>query len=329
MKLLISSIEEIQVFLNVYSSFSMEELKPFIKIAQKKYVRKAIGKEMFAELLDAYQASIADNDAIAMTEDQTELWELAADAIAHLAMFEGNDSFNIAYTNGGATRMENTNLKSAYQYQVLAYKASRKDQGFAALDSLMEYLDENEDTFETYKTSDARTAYKSQWIQDVETFDSIRNISGSRWIFLQVRNNMDHVVNTQIKAIIGSERFETIKSELLTSLSEENETLMRECIRPAIAHLAFADAIIDLAMKVSDKGVTIYNTEGARGEIELYKEAPDNYMFRLKQKEERKGKTFLLDLEQRIKALASEEIELTDGTAQLLDENQAGFGLMT
>lgn len=330
-KLLVSTKEELMDHINVYASLQFKEMMPFIKVAQRKYVKEAIGKELFEELLDAYQSSIADNGAVEMSEAMQELWELAAEAIAHLALFEGIGSLNVAITSGGVTRLENQNLKSAYQYQVVDYKQDRKNHGFQALDNLMEYLDENEDdaAFASYKASETRKAFKSQWIQDVKTFEQYRNISGSRWTFLKLKNYISGAARTQVRAVLGKDRFDEIEAELITTLSEANETLMKDHIRPAIAHLAFANAIIDLAMKVDDKGVTIYNNESSRGTIELYKEAPENFMFALKNQELQLANQYLYDLDQAIKVLDGEQDEPQTTEARLLtDVNDPGVAFM-
>jgi hypothetical protein len=139
---------------------------------------------------------------------------------------------------------------------------------------------------------------------------------------------MDHIANTRIKSALTESRFTTIKAQLLTTLSEENEALMNDYVRPAMAHLAFADAIIDLAVTVDERGVTILNTESARGTVVTYKEAPENYMFNLRNSELRKGEYYLTELERKVKELDSVEEDDSYLTRSHLDDDDPGYAAL-
>ena len=62
-----------------------------------------------------------------------------------------------------------------------------------------------------------------------------------------------------MKGAISTALYDTIITELLAnSVSAENQAIL-DLVRPAIAHLTFAESALELSLTVDDRGITVFS----------------------------------------------------------------------
>lgn len=154
--MLFSTIDEMRAFVDIPRAIKFDKLRAAILVAENNYLKEALSPEMYVAIETAYQASIQSQTPVSMTADQLTLWEKIAFPLAQLSIMEAADSLNVSFSDGGFTRSETENNKSAYEYQVNRFKASLMKSGFDGLDWLISYLEANADTFATYRDSPTR-----------------------------------------------------------------------------------------------------------------------------------------------------------------------------
>lgn len=302
--MLFTKIEELIEHVRIPRSIKIDQIKAAILVAENSHIKPAITSEMYAEIEAAYQESVKNTSATALTADQKALWNKIAFPLAQLTVFEAINTMNLGFSDSGFVRNETENQKSAYEYQVNRFEEQCKLNGFRGLDWLIDYLEENKETFTTYRDSAERAERLKLFISSVSMFDEHVKL-GSSWIFQQLQPQIKRAEQGKIKSIIGATLFDTIKSELASeSLSTDNQNLLESYIRPSIAHLAFADGLIELKMRVSDKGITIYNTdEGVRQR----KPASDSQVNDLERHHRALAERYLDELSDKIKTDADPE----------------------
>lgn len=324
---IITTPEEVKQFSSIASSFPFEKLKKFILPAEEKYIRQAIGKDMYSDLVAYYDQSILSENAVDMSAMQLALWQRACNALMDLVLFHAAADLDVTVSQAGIQRIENANSKTAYQYQLIAWRNARRDQGFDGLDSLIGFLEENIDdaAFLSYKNSAERAEWAKLFVRNADDFNEYAEVRISRWIFLQLFPIMKRIERDIVKPELAD--YDDIKNELADgTLTADHQTILEDFVRPAIVHRAFAEAIIPLSVRIDERGVTFFNNTGGSKTEETYQPVPGNRLHELKTRWERLSEVKLEQLRLHIDPLAAdEEYPVVDHP---LDADQQGFMMM-
>jgi hypothetical protein len=210
------------------------------------FIRPLLGETVTADLIGYYAAA-------SPTAKQQRFVELAQRANAFLALWNDYDEMQITISNAGAKRTESTETKTPYKYQEQALKKGWKDKGFAALDTMLDYLETEITTFTHFAQSPNYTLSKTAIVKSTAEVNEYYWIQNSRIIFLRLRPHFKTVIDTIIAPRMG-----TIYTDLMTELAKTtpNEKYVR--LRRALVPVVVLQSVARLMREsgsITEKGL--------------------------------------------------------------------------
>lgn len=234
--------------------FTFSKLQPDIRRAELKYLKPILGKDLYSILEGNYTLGT-------LTQDETELIGYVHPAVAHLSMGLYAPKGNVFVNDNGIQAMHGAEYKPAFQWQLDEFEESMCENGYDALDELIEYLEEVADyDFPDWLLSEGCTLVRRNFVNTAHHFTAyVPKVRGSRYLFLQLRPIMDRVELEMKRSILGKELYEALKMEIRDDdVSEENAEIL-EYLEPAVCHLSWAAALYELGLKIDKEGVHMIN----------------------------------------------------------------------
>lgn len=261
---LFTTINELMEYDSVLPTLSLSRIKPYIESAEKKFIVKAIGKEQYMDLLDAYENSILVEDPVPLSQPNKDLLHYCRRALAQLTLYMSANTLDVQVSDSGIRRKEDVGNKSAYQYQINDYKRSKLDLGVEMLSELIVFVEENIDDYTHYASSPEHTRRSRMFVFNHEVFTEAYTVEMSAYVFRVLEATLRQVQRFQILPIIGVTRHEELITQMNAgSLTEENEALL-ELIRNAITRWAMVLAIKHKAVDFNQSGITVVMPDGSR-----------------------------------------------------------------
>ena len=96
MKVIIKTLEELQNYLKVNSTFRIESLRPYLYSAYEKYIPDLVGKALAASLLDWYNA-----DPFVPSQVNQDLLPNVQRVVAKFAFLEAAPNLDLQLTESG------------------------------------------------------------------------------------------------------------------------------------------------------------------------------------------------------------------------------------
>jgi hypothetical protein len=155
-ELFISTAIELTYYIKISGSRSTyNALRPFIKIAERKYILPAIGQQQFDDLKSRMQSGYeTDLDKILISKIKMSLaWHSLFEAIPHLPLNVSGAGIRVISVNDSIVSKQ----KSA-DINIKEMAVSARANGDSYLSSLKFYLDQNVEDYPLYKASDAYTS---------------------------------------------------------------------------------------------------------------------------------------------------------------------------
>ncbi|MGB4776419.1 MAG: DUF6712 family protein [Daejeonella sp.] len=242
-------VKDINTFLKhvpANTSFSWELIKPFILQAENTYVLPLLGATFYADL-----SAIG-----APTGKALELITRLEHAISNIAFWMYLPVGNVQISDSGVQIITTGDRKTAFEWQLNQVMASVSNLGMNGLDSTIDYLETNAADFNTYKTSDTRTANTTYFINNAPQFDDCYHINRSRLTFACFWPIIKQVEDEQITAAMGGE-YTALKTRLASTdpVSAADKKLLK-VVRNAIAYATIAKALPQLAVEISPLGLS-------------------------------------------------------------------------
>lgn len=297
-------------------------LKPYIEMAEKRYLQKVLGKEQFLDLEGAYENSIKETPVPLDLED-INLLHYCRQVIVPLAFYLGADNLDVTVDATGIRRAENENKKTAYQYQKNDFVKNQFNLGLERMDNLYEFLEENIDDYLLYEISEARTALNKLLIKSLAEFEKQVNIRGNFWLFLHLKDLMEDVELTRIIPNMG-DHYEAIKTKLDagTSLTADEKQILAYA-QKAIANLSLNEVVDRLPVKLNSDGALMIYAENTKT-INAKLPADDSKLNRLKAQYLKNGDNYFEMMVNKIQELA-DATAITDDSAEEPLGNYIGF----
>lgn len=310
---LFKTTAEIRTFApKLETTFQFADLLPFIHQAEDEYIRNIIGDAQYTALEAAYQAS-------SMTTAQSSLLAKIQPALANLAIWIGIPVFNVNITGAGIAVLSSDKLAPASQYRTEELKDTLKNIAFQKLDKLVEFMETNKTDYPLWTASAEFDELYSLVINTAKDFSKYFNIRNSRWIFWNIRNIILRVEEDKIRPLLGFTLYDVIKSEIADgSIDPLNEELLK-IIKPCVAHFTMCKAIDELAIEISDKGVTIFNNEKTQS-VSTKIPATESRIDRIKRSCEVEGDKYLKQLEDYLYDNISDYPDFTSSDAYAPDD---------
>jgi hypothetical protein len=265
---LLKNTNEIYTFLPASVSADYERLKPYLDVADEKYLVKLFGNAFWDEIV-AENNNPQENNA-----KLDKVIEMAKRAEIHLAYWEGFDVLNAQINDSGFHRVEDDQTKSLFNYQERGLRNTFKNTGYNTLDVILEYLEDNIDEaiFETWKNSDTCSLHRKYFINSAKEFSEIYAIGKSRLVFLNLVPYMKFVEDKEIKSIIGDGLFDKMKTLIADGTIKDSANAAYQNLLPHIRNVVAPYTIFyalgKLGMRFSDRGAMFSDIMVAGDNIE-------------------------------------------------------------
>ncbi len=240
---------ELQQYISVANSLHFKSVEAALKNAFEMFIRPLLGEEMTNELIGYYTAQTTPADA-----KQMKLLELAQRANAYLAFWYDYNEMQVLIGNSGTVRQESAESKTPYKYQEQALRKGWKDKGFAALDNMLTYLEDEISSFGAFKSSANYTTSKTAIVRNTGDVSEYYWISNSRIIFLRLRPHFKTVIDTILAPRMGAAIYDELMLELAKELPAEKYVKLRKAMIPVVVFYAVA-RLIRQTGDLTDRGL--------------------------------------------------------------------------
>ena len=269
---LIKSIEEFKKFIRTGGSINLEGIIASIPDAQDKYLRDILGSELLTDLDEWHNLDEGIQPTVAAYET---ILPYAQRALARFTLFLASPELDVILTDSGIGVVSTDNLTPASSDRVKKYDQSNEKRGWDNIETLLRFLEANQDDYPEWVSSDAYTKAIRNLVNSAEEFDSIVNIDKSRLYFSRIRNLIDDADLLHIKPTISSELFDSILDQIKGSnVSEENQKILPFLRRAEVFYTAIESLDRE---KYDGTGVQI-NLQFMQRDIDNYTRKAEQYL---------------------------------------------------
>lgn len=225
--------------LSVNGSIHHENIAPYLKKAERKFLRPLIGKEQLA-VFEQYQTD----------EIIKEAQDLAQEAVANFGYYLNLPIGAVQINDSGIHVVDNENSKPASDKQFKELQRSFKKAGHEALDELLEVMEQSAHKFIPWANSSYHKVYKELLVKKTVTFNKYFYIFNSRQTFIAMRPAIKVVEDQFISPVIGRALLAALKNKQTFKERKEVKKLLQQAI------VAFT------VMKTADNGMFVLDAEG-------------------------------------------------------------------
>lgn len=261
---LIRTIEQFCAHVRVsLSGTDLANLAPDLRLAEREQLRPVLGPALHNEL-----SALSDDDLQAALDDSASvtggLLRLVHEALANLGLLSYLPVNQLQISDGGIYLLSGG--KQPFQWQINELKASLRSKGANALEAVLAYLDAHVDDFPAWATSTAAVQAREMLIPSAAEFTRHYNIGGSRLTYQAFLSIMRKVERFQLEAVLSAEYLRELKVQLVAgALTSDNQDVLDDYLRPALAHLVVAKAVGEVGLNFNGSAIelNIYRADNA------------------------------------------------------------------
>ena len=253
---LIDNLSQVLTAASINVSNSIENWFPYIDEAQETFIKPVLGNDLYYQLQGLMAIDPVPADDGTAEGKLAELLGMIRKPLALYALWLGADEFGVSISSQGIQVIETPTHKTAPQYRVQNLKENWIRRANTALDLVLKFLDEHKEDYPGFDPQDA-----DLFIRGTLEFNSEVDIRESRRVFVSLKPVIRSVEKRYIRPTLSVELFDELKTawQLDETLTTAQLNLL-DLIRPALAHLTMARALIEISIDVLDWG--IFDTAG-------------------------------------------------------------------
>ncbi|MFV9552083.1 DUF6712 family protein [Algibacter sp. PT7-4] len=217
--MIIKDTETLRKYLSVNGSVEIENIKPYLKKAERSFLKPLIGTAQIQVFCKTQTDPII-----------IQAQELAQEAIANFAYYIYLPIGAVQITDNGIHVVDNENTKTASDKQFKELQRSFKKSGHEALDELLEVMEQSADKFSEWFNSSNHTIYKELLVNTTTIFNKWFYIFNSRQTFVALKPNIQISEDRFIKPLINPELLNALKTKQTIPERQEVKTLLQKSI---------------------------------------------------------------------------------------------------
>jgi hypothetical protein len=245
--MLINNNTELKNHLPTSVALDFGDIKPKIRLVEREIIKRIFSQALYDIVADG-----------SLSGQKLELQELLTEATAHLALLHYIGFGQTQINSAGIQIASNDNMKTAFEWQIAELRKECSTQGWAAIESALEFLESVTDT-------DIKTAWeashtflnaKETLIDNIRQFEKFVNLNHSRILF----NKLLPVLNDQQEEVIipaiGQELFDKILAfqDEIEEPRKKALTATHKLASKALAFKTMAVGFMDTLLILSDNG---------------------------------------------------------------------------
>ena len=254
---LITTVAEVQSYVAVNSTSSINNLRPYLRLSQRNYLLPVLGSDFFESLVAIYDEA----DHLVSTivdEKEKKVIMLAQEAISNLGIMHALPILSVQVGANGIQVIKNEQMGPASQWRTEQVFDSLSEVGHQAIDSLLSYLEEEKTKFTVWAGDPVYSTYQKYFIRSAKEFSGYYNIRESRYLFHIIQYCMQRIEEFEIKKAIGSNLFEKLKTDDKSGgLAGKFEILLNEYLKPAITLFTIAKALQERLIEMKSGSISI------------------------------------------------------------------------
>lgn len=245
---LIRTIDQFREHVRVNYGTSLENIEPDLRVAERQRIRPVLGVALYNDL-----SALPDADLDAALADPASvrggLLRLVHEAVANLAALEYLTLNQVQISNGGVHIFSDAAKKTAFQWQIKELQGYFRRKGYNALEEVLGYLEAHVTDFPGWATSPAATQARELFISSAAEFSVHYDIAGSRLTYNALLATLRKVERFQLEAVLSTQYVAELKAQLRAgTLSADNAEVLEQFVRPALAHLVVAKAVVEVGL---------------------------------------------------------------------------------
>lgn len=231
---LITTKEELKEFLSISTNTEIDSVAPYIERAEREFIIPQIGSAMYNDVVAFYNST-------GTPEADAPLLKKVQEAVVNFAFFLYADLLAVHVSESGIQRIEQTDRKTAYQYQENNFKNSLAISGYEVLGNALEYLEKYKTTY-TIFAADTFTynQFKYLTIHTPTLFQQYFDIKNSWATFFALRSSIKKVEDLFLEPVLGADFLTELKTEIKNDGTTNADLI--ELVRKAVVFLTIADA---------------------------------------------------------------------------------------
>ena len=300
---LIDNLSQVLTAASINVSNSIENWFPYIDEAQESFIKPVLGNVLYDQLQDMMALDPVPPDDGTSEANLVKLVEMIRKPLALFALWLGADEFGVSISSQGIQVIETPTHKTAPQYRVQNLKENWIRRANTSLDLVLKFLDEHTEDYPGYDPQDA-----DLFIRGTLEFNSEVDIRESRRVFVSLKPIIRSVEKKYIRPTLSAELFNELKAAWQSGEDlTPSQIALLELIRPALAHLTMARALLEVSIDILDWG--IFDTAGNTFANVSSKQASNKDRISIMaEANQRDGESELKALQQFLDEMASEEI---------------------
>jgi len=300
---LIDNLSQVLTAASINVSNSIENWFPYIDEAQETFIKPVLGNALYDQLQGTMAIDPVPVDDGTAEAKLAELLVMIRKPLALYALWLGADEFGVSISSQGIQVIETPTHKTAPQYRVQNLKENWIRRANTSLDLVLKFLDEHKEDYPGFDPQDA-----DLFIRGTLEFNSEVDIRESRRVFVSLKPVIRSVEKKYIRPTLSAELFDELKKVWQSDEALATAQLnLLDLIRPALAHLTMARALIEISIDVLDWG--IFDTAGNTFANVSSKQASNKERIAvMAEANQRDGEAELKALQQFLDETASEDV---------------------
>jgi len=226
-----NTIEQLREFITVDTSSDLEVVLPYLLEAEK-YVKDITGVELYGLLVTEIKTPTGEQRLV-------DLLPYAQLPLANFGYYKGIDKLNVNIGNAGITVASTNSLVPASKERIDKLRESFMNSGMDALEQLIQFLEENKNSYSEWESSDAYSYQRLFFVNNAKDFkDSIQRQIG-RYEFLEMREFM-YLAHIDVQEAIGDAQYTELKEQFEGDILTEANLKLMKYIKPGVCYLALS-----------------------------------------------------------------------------------------
>lgn len=246
---LITTVAEAKEHIRLADSYRVTAL-PNFDVAEADMVLPITGQNLYDAIKTAY-------DGDGLDSDQTELLgKMRAVAVPYAFMRELHTN-HIRLNDTGPQVSETEDTRPMFRWEYEKLEDSLLKQTEAAQEALILYLKSKVDTFTDWKDAGYNATTECVIIRDGQDLKAVTTLLHPHRCYVLLRGLLAGLNETKIKGILGDAYYAVLHPKIVGNTTSEKETVLLTYLKFGLAHLAMAEAAIELNLRFDGNGVTI------------------------------------------------------------------------